>query len=649
MAFRSPLIRLAFLALILLFSGITAKGQYETIPSGSYIIDMGDPNPSIATHLKPYGLIYDLVENFNVSVKWIIKPGKEKDSVDFTHNGRDYRAGPFIIPETFITPEVDSVVNYWQNTMGVLIDTTVSAISLPVYFTITSFPTTVLDLDNGSKVVPFYTNAGIPSSSYRMGLPKDLTPCDGVYVMPHADPTWSTHKELYDFIIGGGYLWASCHAVSVLESIKDTSTPPQQYNYLSQDGLQCYKTSKCGWVSESHNKNPSTPLGFAPGIGDDPVMQFLGTADGAMNNGSEQWYKPLSTGGWNSGAKKLMVTSDDTGSQQGVRMIYGYAFDDTSYGRVMYQAGHDNTKGPLSDQIAAQRAFFNFLLLTGHEKSLEVSVINSSPIITMSGDTFGVSVASSQGNVTFSWSANVPGTFSNPYDSIVVFTPDSGLADSTVIVLTVLVSDNCNATNFQTISSFYRDPVALLPIKEFIVKYTENKGIYLKWSVTDPNPAYEYVIQRKAGYFKAFENIDTVGGEIAKKGFLEFYDRQYPESEKELYYRILELSDGRIIDRSSIESVRLEDKTGSGLFVFPVPVRDQVSLRFSGMQGEAVDISLYDDSGRWILSRHYEDVVKGSNTIRLDMGYLPGPALYLLVLQHANGSREYAKIFLSAY
>jgi len=288
MTSRSLFIHIAFWAITAFLYGFSAKGQYESIPSGSYIIDMGDMNPSIATHLKPYGLIYDLVENFNVSVKWIIKPGKEKDSVDFTHNGRDYRAGPFIILKSLITPEVDSVVNYWQNTMGVLIDTIVSAVSLPVYFTITSFPTTVLDLDNGSKVMPFYTNAGIPSSSYRLGLPRDLTPCDGVYVLPHADPTWSTHHELYDFIITGGYLWASCHAVSVLESINDTATPPQQYNFLSQDGLQCYKNSKCGSITESHNKDPSTPIGFEAGIGDDPVAQFLGTASGAMENGSEK-------------------------------------------------------------------------------------------------------------------------------------------------------------------------------------------------------------------------------------------------------------------------------------------------------------------------------------------------------------------------
>jgi len=233
------------------------------------------------------------------------------------------------------------------------------------------------------------------------------------------------------------------------------------------------------------------------------------------------------------------VTSDGTGSQQGVRMIYGYAYDDTSYGRVMYQAGHDNTHGPLSDQIAAQRAFFNFLLLTAHEKSLEVSVIKSSPIITMSGDTFGVTVTSSQGNHTFFWSANVPGTFSNPNDSVVQFTPDSGMADSTVIVLTVQVTGNCNDTNFQNIISYYRDPVALLPIKDFTAKYIEKKGIYLKWSVTDPNPAYEYVVQRKAGFFKAFEEIDTLNALLAHKGYLEYYDRNYPRSEKDLYYRIL--------------------------------------------------------------------------------------------------------------
>ena len=35
-------------------------------------------NDTIANGLKPYGLIYDLLKNYKVPVKWIINPSKSK-------------------------------------------------------------------------------------------------------------------------------------------------------------------------------------------------------------------------------------------------------------------------------------------------------------------------------------------------------------------------------------------------------------------------------------------------------------------------------------------------------------------------------------------------------------------------------------------
>ncbi len=639
--FRNICILLFYLA-----SSYSARGQYENIKSGSYIIDMGDPNVSVATHLKPYGLIYDLVENFNVPVKWIIKPGKEKDSIDFTHNGRAYRGGPFIIPKGAITSEVDSVVNYWMSTEGVSIDTMISTDSLPVYFTITTFPTTVIDLDKGSLVQPFYTNAGIPSSSYRLGLPSDLSPCDGVYILPHADPTWANHSYLYDFVRDGGYIWVSCHAVSVLESITDTSTPPVQYNFLTSNGLQCYKNNNCGSISENHPGGPTTPIQIASGVGDDPVMQFLGNPEGAMANGSEKWYVPLSTGGWNTQAKKLVTTSDGSGSQQGVKMIYGYAYDDTSYGKVMYEAGHEHTKGPIEDQIAAQRAFWNFLLLTGEEQKIDLLIIDSTSIMSTYGDTFGVSVVSSKGAASFSWSANAPGTFSAPYESVTAFTPDSGLADSTIIVLTVNVSDTCGTASFESIFTLYRDPQALLPIKDFQAKYLSDNSILLKWSVVDPNPAYTYYIQRRSGSNGFFQNIASIGGDQASGGNLQYIDKNYPIGESVLYYRIMEESDGWIIDRSPIRSVKIEPHQSMELEVYPVPAKDKVSVRFVSHSNQAADIVIYDINGELVYSKSIQTVYNGSNEMNLYLDFLPRPAIYLLLLRQAGAPNAYAKIYL---
>src|SRR6186713_1274688 len=90
----------------------------ETIPTGSFIINMGVTPQTIGNGLKPYGLIYDLVKNNGVPIKWVINPAKVKDGIDFSHNGIDYRGGTFIIPAPYRTASVNSKITAYQG-MGV--------------------------------------------------------------------------------------------------------------------------------------------------------------------------------------------------------------------------------------------------------------------------------------------------------------------------------------------------------------------------------------------------------------------------------------------------------------------------------------------------------------------------------------------------
>jgi len=110
----------------------------ETIPTGSFIINMGVTPQTIGNGLKPYGLIYDLIKNNGVPIKWVINPAKVKDGIDFSHNGIDYRGGTFIIPAAYRTPGVNTKITTYQG-MGVIGATSVSAsifliIPLPISF-----------------------------------------------------------------------------------------------------------------------------------------------------------------------------------------------------------------------------------------------------------------------------------------------------------------------------------------------------------------------------------------------------------------------------------------------------------------------------------------------------------------------------------
>jgi hypothetical protein len=73
-------------------------------------------------------------------------------------------------------------------------------------------------------VTGYYTNAGVPSSSYRTALPSQLNACDDIFVIPHADPhTWPTSERtaLNNFILNqSGGMWAACHSPSSFRVVR---------------------------------------------------------------------------------------------------------------------------------------------------------------------------------------------------------------------------------------------------------------------------------------------------------------------------------------------------------------------------------------------------------------------------------------------
>ena len=227
--------------LMLINLSVVSATTTVTFQPGAYIIDMSTAPPALnyANGLKPYGLVYDLIINKQIPVSWAINPTKAKDGVDFTvpsgTGAGSYRGGSFIIPVEYASDAL-TTLNYWKNTKLVkVVGPTTAAFSAPIYENLTSFPNAVLDEQNGDKIeAAFYDYSEVPMSSYRIGSPEDLTECDDIYAMPHADPQdWelSTQNIFKNFINAGGDLWAACHAVSALEA--DTPDYLALY-YLSQ-------------------------------------------------------------------------------------------------------------------------------------------------------------------------------------------------------------------------------------------------------------------------------------------------------------------------------------------------------------------------------------------------------------------------------
>jgi hypothetical protein len=391
-----------------------------TFAPGAYLVDIGQATQTVGNALKPYGLVYDMVTNFKVPVNWAINPAKttfhldpgDPTPVDFTATTttgtKSYSGGSFVIDAAFLTPQVIADINTWK-AQGVVVDTLAAPLTTEIYGQITSFPRAVLDAQNGKSAVPYYANAGVPASSYQIGNPTDLNHCDDVYILPHADPaSWPVawQQALYDFVNAGGGLWAGCHSVAELEDILIGGTT--QMNFLSNS-----------LVPFGSHSSWTPPYSYNPAAANDPIMQIMNRLDAATQNGSEQIYVPTALD-WRSTTTVAVYDPDHPNNPPGgtapfndaAVVAYGNAFGDPAKGLVMYEGGHSLAGNGVAN-IAAQRAFFNFILTEGIIKAPQPAV-TIPPIVAGQSATLTATISGGSGPYSYQWVSSNGGVFSKP-------------------------------------------------------------------------------------------------------------------------------------------------------------------------------------------------------------------------------------------
>lgn len=429
-----------------------------TFPAGSYIVDMGDTSSDDA-QLKPYGLIYDLVLNAKVPVYWVINESKtSQNGVDLTYDGRNYISGPFVISGDDVDYNVESMLSKWSGYRVSIDGPTDTAVTVDNSRKISSVPRVVLDKQNGKIAKGYLVKSGILRSEnatdervYKeKATPADLnSSCDDIYVMPHAEPTTATHSPLASFNKGGGYIWAGCHAVSYLESnTSGKGVDDGSMFFLSTNGLL---------IGDKHKGASGNKGGGAyqvTGSASDPIMQYLGSTFTAHANGAEQIYMPAPGSAWRDTTRVLETDPNQEdvskGSSPGpaVFMAVGPGYGDYNNGMVMYEAGHefklDNKKS--TDARNATRAFLNFLILSGVEKSLDVKA--TIPSDATAGSTVQASVTVTKGTppYTYQWESDCAASFSDPTGSATSVTfPNEGPCH-----VKVTVEDQCGRATFDT-------------------------------------------------------------------------------------------------------------------------------------------------------------------------------------------------------
>lgn len=492
---RSVLSRFLLLLILWpLFTSITLNAQtttFQTIPAGSFIVNMGVSPQTIANGLRPYGLLFALLEA-NVPVHWAINPTKAKDGIDFSHAGVDYRGGAFIIEAKYRTSAVNSIISSWQGQGVVGTSITSAASNVPIFLTFSFVPKWTLDQDNGLIAVPYFANAGIPprahggTDSKKWKDPAQLDCCDDIFVMPHAYPTWLTHQRLISWNLEcKGNIWAGCKAVSLLENMVNTANRSQQANFLSIKDPAWTGTSGDYALSNSliranRHRHGSPPYTFNNLLASEPIAQYLGTIDAATLNGAEQIYIPRqgivsdptifnanAIARWRPETKILVydpthvnVTSPNLTTLQNVAsvLVYGRGFGDPNRGLVMYQGGHSFSNSTAPANVAAQRAFFNFSFYSIWDKQYRPNLIVMPSIIyadqtnvkleyelrTGTGEIYTGPITSSL------WSSTCGGTFNTTTSNPTFFTPPPIQRD-TDCTITIVIEDACGRKSFNTV------------------------------------------------------------------------------------------------------------------------------------------------------------------------------------------------------
>ncbi|MDP2174970.1 MAG: T9SS type A sorting domain-containing protein [Bacteroidota bacterium] len=500
----------------------------ENFLSGSFIINMGISNQTVGNGLKPYGMIYDLIKNYNVPVKWVINPNKTKDGEDFLYRDTSYKGGTFIIPFQSINSDVKTRITYWRN-QGVIGLYTSTNLNVNVTHTLTTYPRWTLNNANKSISESFFDLAGIPSNAYNFSTPAQLDACNDIFVMPHADPNWNTHGNLYNWNRNSlGAIWAGCHAVSVMEGLINPNNNSQRLNFLSTQGLINFNTHDNKGISNqplSYLFNQSNYNGSSiSASASDPVFQMIGAEDDAHTNGSERVYIPVNTSGsgWRNTTKIGAFDNNHSNVNSyphgpAAMTLYGRGFGLNTSGNVMYQSGHNiasskigNNDVTSSHHVAALRQFFNFSLISAMDK---VPTINSYNISSLIGNNqsynFSINASSPvNATMTYLWTSTIGGTFSNPTSASTTYTTPSDFSTEDGLIICE-ITDQCGRKIFisQPVNTF---TISILPIKlsNFIVNPL-NQSIELKWICHQSENLIQTEIFRSNDGF-SYERIATL-------------------------------------------------------------------------------------------------------------------------------------------
>lgn len=633
-----------FVLLLILCSNINVYAQSETFSIGSYIINMGSPIQTIENGLKPYGLVYELLKDYKVPVKWVIGAGKAKDKKDFTYSSVDYRGGTFIVPKEFISQEVYAAIREWE-TAGIVGLFTTSSLTVFVTQTLTSVPNWTLNTGNIAIAQKLFKNAGIPSSAYNSTIPSKLGACNDIFVLPHSSPTWALVGNLLSWNRDyKGAIWSGCHAASELENLVNPEDTLQRLNFLSTDGLMDFESHSQGSAPFNYFFNRSNynggPISARP---DDPVFQMVGNEDAAHINGSEQVYVPTSGSAWRNTTHigcydsiQADVTANSPNGPAAVT-LYGRGHGLSSSGLVMYQSGH-NLDGAGTANVAAMRQFFNFSFEAMKDK---VPVINAydMPVNIESDIIYRVSVNAKSpvgAKLFYKWSSSCPGSFADPTLASTIFTPtdvDSNLR----YTITCEVTDACSRYSFisGSVTGVVALPVTLFKFGSELVE----EDVHLVWATASEEDIQYYTV------FRSLNGTDfiPIGNHqpIKANSSMDYLyiDKNVTDLKAEkLYYKLQMVENHQTTVWSNICYINLTENNNLKMVssLYPNPSSEKITILLRQVPDSDFSVSIIDNYGRLVRNVNSPELNFNKELV-MDIGGLDN-GIYFFQIKTSEGT-----------
>jgi hypothetical protein len=367
-------------------------------------------------------------------------------------------------------------------------------------------------------------------------------------------------------------------------------------------------------------------------------MQFMGNMELCTQVGSERWFVPLTTGGWNASTRRGVTTGNNASPREGVLLAYGRAFGNAANGMVMYEAGHDLTGGgggaANPHKVSAQRAYFNFLLLAGKERKL--NIVSNFPGTVASGLSYPVSATTTSGTApfTYQWQSNLNGTFANPVDSSTSYTAPF-VSKDTFDVIKVTVTDQCGKKTFD-----YRYiPLTVMPLPVALLSFTGSMLIdtaILRWT-TASEINNDFFSLSKSIDGELFYEIGRVkgNGTSSVQNSYEFIDSNPPKGM--VYYRLSQTDhDGKVhVFKPIVLNNKGTYNSLKNAEIYPNPFQDKFSITVYSEQQKTMFFSFMTLKGDIIQTKQHQ-AIKGRNEITFEVPNHIASGIYVIGMKSDN-------------